>query len=90
MASKREIAENYIFQAFLINSLSVLISQKREIRNYCQSAMVSDFFCFLVIYHDAPRYVASCKITTEYPFVTVMPKLKRKDIYYEKHYLYRT
>ena len=43
-------------------------SQKREIRNYFQSAMVSDFFCFLVIYHDAPRYVASSKITAEYPF----------------------
>ena len=53
-------------------------TQMREIRNYCQSAMVSDFFCFSVICHDAPRYVASCKITTKYPFVTVMPKLKTK------------
>ena len=84
MASKREIAEIYIFQAFLINSLSVLIRQKREIRNYCQSAMVSDFFCFLVIYHDVPLLVASGvpmeyrKITAEYPSVTVMPKLKTK------------
>ena len=34
MASKREIAENYIFQAFLINSLSVLIRQQKEqVRN---------------------------------------------------------
>ena len=38
-------------------------TQKREIRNYCQSAMVSDFFCFSVISHDTPRFVASCKIT---------------------------
>ena len=30
MASKREIAEIYIFQAFLINSLSVLIRHKEK------------------------------------------------------------
>ena len=53
-------------------------SQKREIRNYCQSAMVSDFFCFSVICHNVPRFVASSKITAEYPFVAVMPKNETK------------
>ena len=56
----------------------ILRAQKREFRNYCQSAMVLDFFCFLVICYDVPLFVASCKITAEYPFVTVMPKLKTK------------
>ena len=72
-------------------------SQKREIRNYCQSAMVSDFFCFSVICHDVPRFVVSGvplehrKITARISFCNRDAKTKkRKDIYYEKHYLYRT
>ena len=44
MASKREIAENYIFQAFLINSLSVLIRQQKEqVRNRVPVLFVHSF-----------------------------------------------
>ena len=59
-------------------------SQKREIRNYCQSAMVSDFLLFSqkilfsVTCHDGPLLVASCKITTEYPFCNCDAKTKTK------------
>ena len=50
--------------------------------------MVSDFFCFLVIYHDAPLLVASCKITTLISFCNRDAKTKNERIFIMKNITY--
>ena len=59
-----DIVSNSYFRCFwlfawLIQRFKIVgATQTREIRNYCQSAMVSDFFCFLVTSKDQKKSVS--------------------------------
>ncbi len=69
-------------------------AQKREIRNYYQSVIASDFLLFSqknfsVICHDVLHYFVSCKIAAEYHFCNRdANQQKPRNIFIMKYFTY--